>query len=231
MTTQDENDGSVDSGDSVPALAALYAAERTEVQNILGHALSLVSILVAYSTVIGAVWATKPDTIPHALVPVLPIPALLVIAWHSQLNSRVFAHNQALFILEQRLLNQIPSIKNPTRLWIGRTSARLVNEIPILLKDKRYAIAAAAIIAYGGLLTIVLGLTISSLVVPIVVIQDWQGLAWVMAIVYAVVLFLLGASYKSTFGINLRKMDKWAKSARDAFPDQFNTTHGYQGWS
>jgi hypothetical protein len=227
MTTQNKNGGSIGSGDSVPALAALYSAERTEVQNILQHALSLVSILVAYSTVIGAVWATRPETVPHALVPVLPIPALLVIAWHSQLNSRVYAHNQAIFILEQRLLNQIPSIKNPTRLWIGRTSARLVNEIPILLKEKRYAIAAAAIITYGGFLTLVLGLTISSLVVPIVVNQDWQVLTCVMAIVYTFVLFLLAASYKSTFGIDLATMDKWARSAHDAFPEQFNPAHGY----
>ena len=226
MTTRNGNDGSVDSGDSVPALAALYAAERTEVQNILGHGLTLVSVLVAYSTVIGAVWATRPDTIPHALVPVIPIPALLVIAWHSQLNSRVWAHNQAIFILEQKLLNQIPSIRDPTRLWIGRTSGRLVNETPILLKERRIGMAAASIIAYGGLLTLVLALTVSSLAIPIVVNQDWQILAWAMAVVYAIVLFLLAASYQSTFGINMEKMDEWAKSAYDAFPDQFKTTHG-----
>ena len=49
----------------------------------------------------------------------------------------------------------------------------------------------------------------------------------VMAVLYAIVLFLLAASYKSTFGINIEKMDEWAKSAHDAFPDQFKTTHGY----
>lgn len=231
MTTENQNDGSVHSGDSAPALAALYGAERTEVQNILGHALTLVSILVAYSTVIGAVWATRPDTVPHSLVPVIPIPALLVIAWHSQLNSRVWAHNQTIFILEQRLLDHIPSIKNPTRRWIGHTSGRLVNEIPILLKERRFGMAAASIIAYGGLLTIVLALVISSLVVPILVNEDWQELAWVMAVVYAVVLFLLAASYKATFRINIEKMDEWAKSAHNAFPDQFKTTHGYDEWS
>lgn len=231
MTTQNDHDGSVHSGDATSALAALYAAERTDVQNILGHALTLVNILVAYSTVIGAVWATRPDTIPHSLVPIVPIPTLLVIAWHSQLNSRVWAHNQAIFILEQRLLDQIPSIKNPTRLWIGHTSGRLVNEIPILLKERRFGMAAASIIAYGGLLAIVLALTVMSLVVPIAINQDWQWLAWVMAVVYTVVLFLLAASYKSTLGINIAKMDEWAKSAHGAFPDQFKTTHGYKEWS
>src|SRR5579875_315154 len=217
-----------DDRDSTAALAALYAAERTDVQNILGHALTLVSVLVAYATVIGAVWATRPDTVPHYLIPVIPLPALLVIAWHSQLNSRVWAHNQVIFILEQRLLDQIPSIKNPTRLWIGHTSGRLVNEIPILLKERRFGMAAASIITYGGVLTIVLALTVSSLMLPIVVYQDWQWLAWTMAAVYAIALVLLAASYKSTFGVNIETMDEWAKSAHATFPDQFKTTHGYR---
>lgn len=45
MTTQDKDEDSVDNGD---ALAALYLAERTEVQNVLGHALSLLSVMMAY---------------------------------------------------------------------------------------------------------------------------------------------------------------------------------------
>ena len=226
MTTP--HDDSIGNEDSVPALVALFQAERAEVQNILGHALSLVSILVAYSTVVGAVWATRPETVPHALVPVVPIPVWMVIAWHSQLNSRVFAHNQAIVILEQKLLDHIPSITYPTRLWLGHTSGRLVNEIPILLKEKRYAIAAASIITYGGLLAIALALTIASVVVPIFVNHDWQQLAGAMAVVYAVVFTLLGASYKSTFGINIDTLDAWANSAHASFPELFRTRHEYR---
>jgi hypothetical protein len=226
MATPDND--SIGGEDSVPAIVALFDAERREVQSILGHALSLISILVAYSTVVGAVWATRPDTVPHALVPVVPIPLWMVIAWHSQLNSRVFAHNQAIVVLEQKLLDHIPSITYPTRLWLGHTSGRLVNEIPILLKEKRYAIAAAAIITYGGLLAIVLALTIASVVVPIFVNHDWQELAWAMSVVYVAIFFLLAASYKSTFGINIDTMDEWAKSAHSSFPDLFRTRHGHR---
>jgi hypothetical protein len=222
------NNDSIGGEDSVPAIVALFDAERHEVQSILGHALSLISILVAYSTVVGAVWATRPDTVPHALVPVVPIPLWMVIAWHSQLNSRVFAHNQAIVVLEQKLLDHIPSITYPTRLWLGHTSGRLVSEIPILLKEKRYAIAAAAIITYGGLLAIVLALTIASVVVPIFVNHDWQELAWAMSVVYVAIFFLLAASYKSTFGINIDTMDEWATSAHSSFPDLFRTRHGYR---
>jgi hypothetical protein len=214
--------------DSVPAIAALFEAERSEVQSILGHALQLVSILVAYSTVVGAVWATRPDTVPHALIPVVPVPAWLVIAWHSQLNSRIYAHNQAIVLLEQKLLDHIPSVTYPTRLWLGHTSGRLVNEIPILLKDKRYAIAAASIITYGGFLAIVLALTIASIVVPIFVNHDWQQLACAMSVVYAAVFVLLAASYKSTFGINVDTMDEWARSAHKSFPTLFRTQHSYR---
>ncbi|HEX4395101.1 MAG TPA: hypothetical protein VH084_26710 [Mycobacterium sp.] len=226
MATPDTD--SIGGEDSVPAIVALFDAERREVQSILGHALSLISILVAYSTVVGAVWATRPETVPHALVPVVPIPLWMVIAWHSQLNSRVFAHNQAIVVLEQKLLDHIPSITYPTRLWLGHTSGRLVNEIPILLKEKRYAIAAAAIITYGGLLAIVLALTIASVVVPIFVNHDWQELAWAMSVVYVAIFFLLAASYKSTFGINIDTMDDWAKSAHSSFPDLFRTRHGHR---
>ena len=214
--------------DSVPAIAALFEAERYEVQSILGHALSLISILVAYSAVVGAAWATRPDTVPHALIPIVPVPAWLVIAWHSQLNSRIFAHNQAIVVLEQKLLDHIPSITYPTRLWLGHTSGRMVNEIPILLKEKRYAIAAASIIAYGGLLSIVLALTIASVVVPIFVNHDWQELACAMSVVYLTVFVLLAASYKSTFGINIDKMDEWARSAHKSFPTLFRTQHSYR---
>jgi hypothetical protein len=206
----------------------LFQAERAEVQNILGHALSLVSILVAYSTVVGAVWATRPETVPHALVPVVPIPVWMVIAWHSQLNSRVFAHNQAIVILEQKLLDHIPSITYPTRLWLGHTSGRLVNEIPILLKEKRYAIAAASIITYGGLLGIALALTTASIVVPIFVNHDWQQLAGAMAVVYAAIFAVLAASYKSTFGIDIDTMEAWAKSAHQTFPGLIRTRHVYR---
>jgi hypothetical protein len=52
-----------------------------------------------------------------------------------------------------------------------------------------------------------------------------------MAVVDAVVLFLFFASYKSTFGINIEKMDEWAKSAHETFSSQFKTTHGYEEWS
>jgi hypothetical protein len=104
----------------------------------------------------------------------------------------------------------------------------VVNEIPILLKEKRYAIAAAAIITYGGLLAIVLALTIASVVVPIFVNHDWQELAWAMSVVYVAIFFLLAASYKSTFGINIDTMDEWAKSAHSSFPDLFRNRHGYR---
>jgi hypothetical protein len=214
--------------DSPAALAALYSAERFEVQSILGHALTLVNVLVGYSSVVGIAWATRPETIPHYLIPIIPVPTYIVMAWHSQLNSRVWAHNQVILVLEQRLLDLIPSIKFPTRLWIGHTSGRLVVELPVLVKERRFGMAAASIMTYGGVLAVVLALTVSSVFVPVVINHDWQALAIAMTVVYAIALLLLFGSYKSSFAISAEKMDEWVKSAQLTFADQFKTRHGYE---
>jgi hypothetical protein len=229
MTTPSNNDGSV--GDSPSALAALYSAERSEVQSILGHALTLVNVLVGYSSVVLIAWATRSETVPHYLIPLVPIPAYIVVAWHSQLNSRVWAHNQVILVLEQRLLDLIPSIKDPTRLWIGHTSGRLVVELPVLVKERRFGMAAASIMTYGGVLAVVLALTITSVFVPVVINQDWQALACTMAVLYLIALSLLYTSYKASFGINAEQMDRWAKSAQQTFSGQFKSRHGYEEWT
>jgi hypothetical protein len=206
----------------------LYAAERSEVQSILGHALTLVNVLIGYSSVVLIAWATRAETIPHYLIPLIPVPAFIVIAWHSQLNSRVWAHNQVIVVLEQRLLDLIPSIKHPTRLWIGHTSGRMVVELPVLVKERRFGMAAASVMTYGGVLAVVLALTISSISVPIVINEDWQVLAGVMGVVYLIALALLYTSYKSSFDISAHNMDEWAKSAQQSFPAQFMSRHGYE---
>jgi len=82
--------------------------------------------------------------------------------------------------------------------------------------------AAASVITYGGVLVVVLALTVASILVPIVINQDCHVLASVMAVVYVIVLSLLLASYKSSFGITVEKMDEWATSAQKAFSGQFN---------
>ena len=215
-------------GDSADALAALYTAERSELQSILGHALTLVNVLVGYSSVVLIAWATRAETIPHYLIPLVPVPAYIVIAWHSQLNSRVWAHNQVVLVLEQRLLDLIPSIKHPTRLWIGHTSGRLVVELPVLVKERRFGMAAASIMTYGGVLAIVLALTFTSVFVPVAINHDWQALACTMAVAYVIALSLLYLSYKSSFGINAHHMDRWAESAQQTFAEQFNQRHGYE---
>lgn len=155
----------------------------------------------------------------------------MVVAWHSQLNSRAWAHNQVILVLEQRLLDLIPSIKHPTRLWIGHTSGRLVVELPVLVKERRFGMAAASIMTYGGVLAVVLALTISSVFVPVVINHDWQTLAWTMAVVYVTALSLLYTSYKASFGISAEQMDRWAKSAQQTFSDQFKSRHGYEEWT
>jgi Kef-type K+ transport system membrane component KefB len=103
----------------------------------------------------------------------------------------------------------------------------MVVELPVLVKERRFGMAAASIMTYGGVLAVVLALTISSISVPIAINQDYQVLAFAMAVVYLIALVLLYGSYKASFDISADHLDQWAKSAQQSFSAQFKTRHGY----
>lgn len=174
----------------------------------------MISILVAYSALVGAVWTQKPDVIPEWMTLFLPIPVLAAIGWHSQMNSLVFAHNQSISVLEEKLMSFTPTLTPEQKLWVGANCGRLVTDVPILLAHKRIGMAAASLTAYGAVGAIVAGLTVASVWIPIK--DDYnRPLAIAMAVVYSVIVLLIGASYKSTFGINRGVLDSWAQDARD----------------
>lgn len=198
--------------DSTEALAALYAAERADVQNVMGHSLNLISVLVAYSAIIGAIWSQAPHLIPQWMTVFLPVPVLAAIAWHSQMNSLVFAHNQSISVLEQKLFEHVPSLGPTRRIWVGANCGRLVTDLPLLIQEKRIGMAAASITAYGAVAGVVLAITAASVIIPIKH-GYCVGLAQTMAVVYAIVVVLLALSYATTFPINRDKLDEWARSA------------------
>lgn len=200
--------------DSTEALAALYAAERADVQNVLGHSLNLISILVGYSAIIGATWSQAPNAIPQWMTVFLPVPVLAAIAWHSQMNSLVFVHNQSISVLEEKLFKHTPTIGAKNRLWVGANCGRLVTDLPLLLAEKRIGMAAASLIAYGTVAGVVLAITTASIVIPIEQ-GHYIGLAQTMAVVYLIVVCLLIISYAATFTIDRKKLDQWAVSAKD----------------
>lgn len=212
--------------DSDVALGALYTAERTDVQNVLGHSLTIISILVAYSAIIGATWATRASAIPPGLFPLIPIPVLTAIAWHSQLNLLVLTHNQSILVIERALTAQIPSFTPDERRWVGATSGRLVSDLSLLVKERRIAVAGGGIIAYTGVMLIVIGLTGSSVIVPIAKHYPWAWVSWPAGFIYLLVLYWLGRCYISSFSIDAVKLSDWAKSAENAQQRQFPSLEG-----
>lgn len=195
--------------DSVEALSALYAAERADVQNVLAHSLTMVSILVGYSAVIGSVW----EDVPKWMTVFLPVPVFAAVGWHSQMNSLVFAHNQSISVLERKLKKLTPSMSEDQKLWVGANCGRLVTDVPILWKHRRVGMLGASLTAYGAVGSIVLALTVASVWVPI---KDHYmvPLAIGMGVVYSAAIILLAASYASTFQINEDVLAQWARNAR-----------------
>ena len=104
----------------------------------------------------------------------------------------------------------------------------MVVELPVLVKERRFGMAAASIMTYGGVLALVLALTFVSVFVPVVVNHDYQTLAWTMGAVYLAGLILLFTSYKTSFSISAEHMDRWAISAQQTFSEQFKLRHGYE---
>ena len=97
---------------------------------------------------------------------------------------------------------------------MGRlTSGRLVSDLALLLKEGRIAVAGGGIIAYSGVMLIVVGLTGSSVIVPIVKHYPWGWVSWPAGFIYLVVLCWLGRCYISSFSIDGLKLSDWAKSA------------------
>lgn len=199
--------------DSIDSLVAIYTVERTDVQNVLGHALVLLSIMVAYAAVVGGAWSTNADAIPPWLTVFIPVPLLGAIAWHSQLISIVFAHNQSIKQIENALLSQISTIPNSRKIWVGANSGRLVTDTLILVKQRRIGMAAASIISYACVAGVTLGLTTASILVPLTVAHSWQWLAWTMAGVYLILVGLLVLSYIEAFQIDEINLDNWAGDA------------------
>ena len=174
----------------------------------------MISILVAYCAVIGAVWAQKPDAIPEWMTIFLPIPVLAAIGWHSQMNSLVFAHNQSISVIEEMLFKFTPNLTDEQGLWVGANCGRLVTDVPILLAHRRIGMAAASLTAYGAIAAMALALTVASVWIPIADNYNVR-IAIAMGVLYLFIVILLGISYVSTFGINKDVLDSWAQKASD----------------
>lgn len=133
----------------------------------------MISILVAYSAAIGLTWATRASAIPSGLFPLIPIPVLTAIAWHAQLNLLDLTHNQSILVIERALTAKVSAFNQDERRWLGATSGRLVSDLFLLVKERRFDVAAGGIVAYSGVLLIVVGLTGASVIVPIAKQYPW----------------------------------------------------------
>ncbi|GHP18863.1 hypothetical protein RN2511_035990 [Rhodococcus sp. NKCM2511] len=151
--------------ESVQALAALYAAERADNQNSLAQSLVLTSMLIAYSVGIGAVIATKPETLVDMplLTLLLPLPVWSAVGFHIIINALVFAHNASIEVIEVKLRDAAGIASKP---WVGAPAGRKVSDV-MVLKGERRSLLLATVMSYGLLAVIVVGFTSVSVWWPI----------------------------------------------------------------
>lgn len=99
-------DDEADEERTIEALSAVYGAERQDLPGLMGHALTLLGVIVAYSGIATGILGDDPARFSQALFPViLAFPVWMVIAFHVTLMANVFAHGKSTMILERALLD------------------------------------------------------------------------------------------------------------------------------
>jgi hypothetical protein len=188
----------------VGALAALYQAERADISNILGQALVLVSISVAYIGTIIAILVSGNDAFEGGLGMWLPLPVWIAISFNVILNALVFAHNVSAKKLERDLTSIAGYTPEEARI-IGVQAGTKVSDLKSqLLSRDRYPLAGATIVSYFGVLAVVLAFTIYCLIST-----AEHGWGWIGAsIIYLAIGLCIGLSWIYVVGIDEMTLTK-----------------------
>ncbi len=193
-------------GERIAALSALYQAERGDMSTLMGHALSLISIAVAYMVGVVAVVATKPQSIPAWVIPLLPLVVWAALGFHVMINANVFAKNSSVETLEDALTEVAFPTDVGLRYAVGNRAGRAVME-PAFDKD-RWPLAVSTGLSYGGALGIVVVVTVYCV---------WQAscnvlwLSGIMGVVYlmCLVVILWGWRLFIIVGIDPELIQSW----------------------
>ena len=159
MAPEPANTPPTDPGRRLDALIAVYTAERADVITLMGHALALISLAIAYAVGAAAVWATHPD-IDKAFVALAPLPLWAAAGFHVLLNGLVFAHNGSIRTLEDILLIDYGQVAPGDRGGIGAVAGERVTNLPELWTPRQWPFALVTLLAYGGALVVVAGFTL-----------------------------------------------------------------------
>jgi hypothetical protein len=199
--------------DRVASLAALYAAERTDVQGSFKNSLQLVSVLVGFSALVGTIVVRNGD-LPSWLYPLLPIPVWAAVGFHALINSLVFTHNQSVDLLEKELL-ELAKVSDADKTWVGAMGGRLVTDFDLLVTGRRWSLLAVSVMAYFGT-----GITVAGFTFASVFAGARHGLPWYywvpMTAVYVALAVALYFAWRTIFDISPSALRTWGLDTEKA---------------
>jgi hypothetical protein len=120
---------------------------------LMGHALSLISIAVAYMVGAATLLIKTPRGLPDWIYPLLPVVVWAALGFHAMINANVFAKNVSVENLEHELTKVAFPTDLRLRYAVGNRAGRTVME-PALDRC-RWPLALATGLSYGGAFGIV----------------------------------------------------------------------------
>ena len=183
----------------IAALAALYQGEKTDTSYVFNTAMVMMGVAVTY--VVGAVpWVRSLSEAPVGwlLILLLPVPLLLVVAFHSLMTLNAMSHGISVRIIENELFRAAGFAPNKRDL-VGSAAGDKIMDIT----QAKLAHKVTSVVVYAGVALLVFGFTVYAVYSSYEVINRTR--IWIHAlfiwraaiVIYACFILMVVLSWKS----------------------------------
>jgi hypothetical protein len=144
------------SAEEVTAWASLYEAERQDLSSLMGHALSLVGLVIAYSAAISGIISKDESKIFEGwfFLAIAAFPTWMAMGFHLNLMALVLAHGKSATHAESKLLGATDMAQSHRKYFGAMRGA----EVTDLMSQSRSA-QIQTLVAYGGVLALIVVFT------------------------------------------------------------------------
>lgn len=117
------------SGESVMALSAVYASDRSDLSAARGHVLTIFSILAVYAAAVGGLLARGGVTAETWFAAAAaPLPTWIALAGISMLNAIIISQGRSALLIENRLV-EAAGVIPPHRGLLGTSAVELATNL------------------------------------------------------------------------------------------------------
>lgn len=142
--------------DEIASLSALYEAERSDLSGLMGHALALIGVLIAYVGVASGVLGNERRIFDSWLFPAMvALPPWIAISFHVNLMANVFAHVHSVEKIEDRLYEATGLPKH-----LRRRIGSMAGDDATNIATQPWSMKVQTLVSYAGIAVLVVLFTV-----------------------------------------------------------------------